>query len=331
MPFVKRKLGKSKGEDGYGQGKATIAFGDDVLLDEDAMVETLLACLEAPDYQPPTLPTVAVDLMSLSQQADVDLSDVAKLLEKDPMIAGRILKLVGSAVYSGAQKISSLHEALVRLGLRTLRDIVMEIALNMKVFRSDDYSDTMELLRVHASTTAHMSKVVCKYTAIEGEFAFMAGLLHDVGIAGTLLALSDRKGRRKKAPELISIWPAVDRVHQRAGQLMAEQWQLPIDLQYAISAHHQVLVDGHAHPLAATVSLANDLAHELGSGVVPKLDDQVEEMSEVEKACLVSHTNVDRCGEKTLARAAEALGIGEPQIENIRRDGIELVNQLAGT
>jgi hypothetical protein len=86
-----RKLGKSKGEEGYGDGRARIASGDDVLLDEEAMVETLLACLNAPDYQPPTLPSVAVDLMSLSQQPDVDLDDVVKLLERDSLIAGRIL------------------------------------------------------------------------------------------------------------------------------------------------------------------------------------------------------------------------------------------------
>lgn len=45
----KKKLGKSKGEEGYGDGRATIEFGDDVLLDEEQMVERLLACIEAPD------------------------------------------------------------------------------------------------------------------------------------------------------------------------------------------------------------------------------------------------------------------------------------------
>ena len=59
--------------------------------------------------------------------------------------------------------------------------------MNLKVFRSNDYADTMELLRRHSTMTAHLAKVVCKYSPVEGDFAFMAGLLHDVGIAGTLL------------------------------------------------------------------------------------------------------------------------------------------------
>ncbi|MCP5043071.1 MAG: HDOD domain-containing protein, partial [bacterium] len=211
----RKKLGKSKGEEGYGDGRVIIDFGDDVLMDEEEMVEKLLACIEAPDYQPPTLPSVAADLLSLSQQPDVDFKDVVKLLEQDSMIAGRVLKMVQSPIYSGASKLASLDDALVRLGLKTLRDLVMQISRNMRVFKSQDYGDTMDLLRRHSMMTAHLSKVVCKYTAIEGEYAFMAGLLHDVGIAGTLLALSDRKPPKKPAPDLISIWPAVDRVHQR--------------------------------------------------------------------------------------------------------------------
>ena len=57
-PF--RKQGKGKGEEGYGDGRAAIEFGDDVLLDEEEMVEKLLACLTAPDYRPP-LPSVAIE------------------------------------------------------------------------------------------------------------------------------------------------------------------------------------------------------------------------------------------------------------------------------
>ncbi len=324
----KPRLGKKKGEEGYGQGKAAIAFGDDVLLDEEAMVAKLLACLEAPDYRPPTLPSVAMELLALSQQSDVDIDDVVTLVEKDTLITGRLLKLVQSPIYSGVGRLSSLRDALMRLGLRTLRDLVVEIAMNMKVFRSEDYTETMELLRRHATATAHLCRVVCKYTEIEGEYAFMAGLLHDVGIAGTLLALSDRKGPRRQPPSLIAIWPAVDRVHQRAGELMADHWGLPAELKLAVSAHHQVMVGGHPHPLAATVCLANELAHELDCGVIPKESDRLQTMSELEKDCVRSHTAVDRSGPKTLEHAITALRLGEPQLQLVREEARERIEQL---
>ena len=328
LPRKKKSLGKRKGEEGYGEGRATIAFGDDVLLDEEAMVETLLACLEAPDYRPPTLPSVAMELMELSRRPEVEIDDVVALVEKDTLIAGRILKLVQSPMYAGAAKIESLRDALMRLGIRTLRDLVMEISMNLKVFKSPDYTDTMEFLRRHATATAHLCKTVCRYTEIDGEYAFMAGLLHDVGIAGTLLALSDRKGPRTTPPDLIAIWPAVDRVHERAAELMAEHWQLPPELRMVIAAHHQVLIQGHAHPLAATVCLADDLAHQLGCGVIPKASDEVEAMTEIEKDCVRSHTGVDHSSPKTLEHAAEALRLGEPQLELLRADAAETVEAL---
>ncbi|HPG24903.1 MAG: HDOD domain-containing protein [Spirochaetaceae bacterium] len=327
MSLIRR--GKKKGEEGYGQGKASIAEGDDVLLDEERMVEHLMSCIEAPDYRPPTLPAVAVELMQLSQRADVEIDDVVKLLEQDSLIAGRVLKIVGSAAMAGAVKITSLREATMRMGLLRIRDIVMEIAMNMRVFKSEDYGDTMELLRRHATVTAHLSRAVCKFTPIEAEFAFLAGLLHDVGIAGTLLALADRKGKRKSPPDLISIWPAVDRVHQRAGEIMATHWELPHDIRFALSAHHQVMLQGHPHPLAATVAIANELAHELGAGVIPKAGQALSELTEEEADCVRAHTSVDRSGDKTLVHAREALSIDDKTMERVREEAEQVMETLS--
>ena len=324
-----KKLGKSKGEEGYGDGRAIIFEGDDVLLDHENMVDTLLACLNAPDYQPPTLPTVAVELMGLSQKADVDIDEVVSVIEKDSMIAGRILKIVQSPLYSGASPLTSLRDALMRLGLNTLRDLVMEIAMNLKVFRSNDYADTMELLRRHSAACAHLCRLVSKYTSVEAEFAFLSGLLHDVGIAGTLLALSEQKGERKTPPDLIAIWPAVDQVHQQAASLMTEQWGLPMDLRLPVGAHHQVLIEGYAHPMAATIAIADDLAHEFGFGVLPKADDELVEMSELERDCVVSHSQTDRSTENTLAAAREALQLSDQQLELIREEASAVLEEVA--
>lgn len=323
-----KKQGKSKGEEGYGQGRASIAEGDDVLLDEERMVETLLGMIESPDYRPPTLPAVAVDLMTLSQRTDVEIDDVVTLLEQDSMIAGRVLKLVSTVGLAGAVKITSLREATMRIGLAAIRDIVMEIALNMRVFKSDDYGDTMELLRRHAAATAHFSRILAKYTTLESEFAFMGGLMHDVGIAGTLLALSDAKGRRKSPPDLISIWPAVERVHQRAGELMAKHWELPPDIQLAIGNHHQVMIGGHAHPLAGAIALANEMAHFFGVGILPKEGAALEQMTALEADCVRSYTNLDRTGGKTLVHAREALSLDEKTLGLIREEAEQALEAI---
>lgn len=324
----REKLGKSKGEEGYGDGYVTIAFGDDALLDEDQMVEKLTACLEAPDYRPPTLPTVAAELITLAQQPDVDFSKVVRVLEQDSMIAGRILKVVQSPLYSAVSKVTSLDDALVRLGLTMMRDLVLEISMNMRVFKSQDYGDTMDLLRRHSMATAYISKVVCKYTAIDGEYAFMAGLLHDAGIAGTLLALSERKGAKTKPPDMIAIWPAVDRVHQRAAELMASHWTLPAEIGMVMGAHHKVILEGYVHPLAATVCVAEEIAHQIGYGVIPKEDSVLSEFTELERDCVRSHSMVDRSTAKTIEHATTALALSELQLDLIREEAKTLIEQL---
>jgi HD-like signal output (HDOD) protein len=267
--------------------------------------------------------------MSVAQRTDVKIDEVVKLLEQDSLIAGRVLKVVGSAVYSSVGKVTSLREATLRLGLNTIRDLVVEIAMNMRVFKSTDYAETMELLRRHATATAHLCRVISRYTTIDAEFSFLAGLLHDVGIAGTLLALSDDKARRKAPPDLISIWPALDRVHQRAGELMASHWALPPDIGFALSAHHQVLLQGYAHPLAATVALANELAHELGAGVVPQANDALDAKPDEERDCLRAHAGVDRSPATTLAQASEALGLAEASLSLIREEAEQVIASLS--
>jgi HD-like signal output (HDOD) protein len=277
------------------------------------------------------LPSVAVELIQLSQQPEVSIDNVVKLLEQDSILAGHVLRIVKSPLYVGAMKPASLRNALVRLGLRTLRDIVMEIAMNLKVFKSEDYSETMDLLRRHSSATAHIAKAVSEYIAPEGDYAFLVGLLHDVGIAGTLLALSHQTSsqrRRKAPPDLIAIWPAVDRVHEQAAQEMAKHWRLPADLQIAIGAHHQVLIEGFAHPPSATIAVANELAHDLGYGILPNEQTRLETMTVLERDCVSSHTSVDRSTPKTLEHAQTALQLGEEQMSLIAADATSVLGEM---
>ncbi len=322
------KRGKQRHEEGYGQGLVKLAFDDDVLLDEDEVTKRLLDVFSAPDYRPPTLPSVATELMSISQNPNVGIDDVTELLERDSMLTGRVMKLVRSPIYKGAGDVPTLHNAVLRLGLNTLRDIVLETCMNMRVFRADAFTETMERLREHSAFTGHVARIVCRYTAIEQEYAFLCGLLHDVGVAGSLIALSEGVPKQKR-PDLIAIWPAIDRAHGKAGALMARLWDLPADVELAVEAHHQVLMGGEPHPLAATICIADEVAHELGFGLVESPDDEGD-ASSLEAACLQSHTGIDRSLGETLARAREALGVNDAQMEQIRGDARDLKERMAG-
>ncbi len=317
-----KRRGKSRHEEGYGRGEATIAFDDDVLIDEAALKERLLDVFRAPGYQPPELPSTAQQVLALSQSPDVEIDALTGLLERDQMLAARVLRVAGSPAYAGAMKIESLSGAVMRLGLGTVRDVVLQVALNMRVFRCESYASPMERLRLHSQATAHLCRIVCKYSSVEAEFAFLCGLLHDVGIAGILVALGDVP-RKEKPPDLAVLWPAIHQAHCEAGAMMAKLWEFPVELPYVLEAHHRVEIEGYPHPMAAAVCLADHLAGELGSGLVPHPDDKDGDET------LSTHPGTDRSGPVALDRAREALGLNPQTWELIEGEARTKLGELS--
>jgi putative nucleotidyltransferase with HDIG domain len=228
------------------------------------LVQQIRNVFSSPTYRPPSLPTVAVDLMAMSRRPNVEVKELVSLLERDALLSAQVLQRSNSVFYAGQMPTLSLKQAVTRLGLATLRDIVLEAALNLRVFRVEGYADFMEKLRMHCSATAHLARHLCRYSSFEGDYAFMCGLLHDVGIAATLIALNE--ATPKDRPSLESVLPAVIRTHEETSAHVLTLWKLPAELAMVINHHHQAKIAGHPHPLVATVALAEHLATEAGFG-----------------------------------------------------------------
>ena len=324
---VRKSVGKKKTEEGYGRGEHSIDLDDDVLIDEAAIKERILAAFNAPDYRPPTLPSTALELVRLSSDNEVAFDDVVSLLERDSMLAGRVLRIAQSPVYAGAAQVQSLRDALVRLGLTTLRDLVLEVAMNLRVFRAPAYAGPMERIRRHCNATGHLSRLVSRYTPIEAEYAFLCGLLHDVGTACILIALGDVP-RGKAAPDLSVLWPAIDGTHEEAAGLITKLWNLPPEIPLVVAAHHCVLIEGYAHPMAATVCLAERLADDLGLGLVPRRNGEGENEKPADLADLEIHDQTDRSSDITVERAREALQINDQTMQLIEREAVECIESL---
>jgi putative nucleotidyltransferase with HDIG domain len=318
-----QSLGRKKTDPRYGKGEHTLDLADDALIDEDELSRRILAAFAAPDYRPPTLPSTAMELLELSRNPEVGLDDVLGLLERDSMLAGRLLRLAQSPVYAGATPIQSLPDALMRLGLRTLRDMVLEVSMNLRVFKAEQYAEVMERVSRHSAAVANLSRLVARRGGVEAEYAFLCGLLHDVGVAGVLIALGDAT-RGRKPPEVSVIWPAVDRCHEQAAAAMAKLWKLPQEIPQVLGVHHDVRVGGKPHPLAAAICLADELANELGLSIVPPEDAQGLSPS---LRMLASHTQADRSQPKTIERAREALRLDAAALAALRAEAERLAAQ----
>jgi HD-like signal output (HDOD) protein len=249
--------------------QAAIAEAADAVggLDRHDVVAHLQRTFASPAYQPPMLPEVALEVMQLSQRPDVRFEEVVALLQKDAVLAARVLSLAQSSAYAARSPIQTLHQAAVRLGLTTMRDVVLQAAIHMKVFRVPGYEAAMERLARHSAAAAHVTRAVCRRTSVEAEYAFLCGLLHDVGFAASLLALADDPAWRRSTFEELA--PVLDEVHEEASGLLARLWKLPEGLQRMVASHHEPRPGGKAEQVNAALIVAEQLCWEAGAGLEP--------------------------------------------------------------
>jgi len=231
----------------------------------------LIETFDNPEYRPPPLPGVALELLSLSNRSDATIDRVVRLLEQDEMLAGGVMRLIGSPLYAGRSRIRSLKEAVVRLGVRTVRDLVFETALHQGVFSLAEYGETIEQIRRHSTVTAYIARIVCKHAKIDEEHAFLCGLLHDIGFAGLLFAVSNIEA--EGSPPLIQLWGEIDALHEQGSRLITKLWNLPVELQELVGHHHH-LHTGETSRVAAAIHIADRLSERFGASVVGPVNDQ---------------------------------------------------------
>jgi HD-like signal output (HDOD) protein len=249
----------------YGRGTHEIDSSEDPAEQAQVITRRIRATFTTPNYTPPVLPVAALEVHHLSQAKNVKLEQVLSALEKDPLLAARVLKVANSPLYTGAP-LQSLHHAVLRLGMKNLASVVWEVALNMRVFRSKQYEQPMEQIRRHSTAVAHVSRLVAQQTSIPLDYAFLCGLLHDVGAAAILLLLGERTPGQPQEGALTDevLAQVMEDIHAESSQLIAKIWKLPGDLQIVLAHHHTVTCGGYAHPTAAVIALAQKLVLEEG-------------------------------------------------------------------
>jgi putative nucleotidyltransferase with HDIG domain len=307
---MRGRLGNSSNDANYGRGVVVL---QDVEIagnaHAEAISERLNAVFLSPEYSPPVLPAAAVDVHRLTQTKDVRVEQILSVLEKDPLLAARILRVASSPVYGG-QILDSLQMAVMRLGLRTLADLVWEVALNMRVFRSKAYEAPMEAVRRHSIAVAHVARAIAKLTPVPLEYAFLCGLLHDVGAAAALHLLGEGGSNASAGPLSADVLEIVlGKAHAEASQLVAKLWALPGDVQLVLANHHTVTIQGYPHPTAAIIAIAErTIAEETGKGA---------------KLLAWDHTR-----EQAFMAARDALSLSARSLDAVKKDTRTILAKL---
>ncbi len=235
----------------------------------------------------PTLPSILLRLNSVLADPKSSAQDVAKLIAEDPVLTTRILKLVNSAYFGFSRQITTLTHAIVILGFREIKTMV----LASKIFdffktsykKVKKYFD-INLLWTHSLGCAIISKNIAgRINYDEPESMFVAGLIHDIGKVVEMHCLTEYIPRIFALIEEknISMWEAEyslwQLTHAQIGKVMADMWDFPPMLEEVIACHHNPSQADVYGTETAIVHLANCLCRTLnvgsgGDNLIPHVD-----------------------------------------------------------
>jgi HD-like signal output (HDOD) protein len=280
---------------------------------EETLRRELVQTFQDPEYRPPPLPAVVIRLSQMARSEETSVNEVVRLLEQDPMLAGVILRLVASPLYATRSPITTLHQAVVNLGLKTLHNVVFEAVVRRGVFHAPEYRETLERIGRHGTVGAYIAKLLCEACGVEGDRAFLCGLLHDIGFSALIVSTAVRtKGASRK---LEALWSDFDGMHERASNLVARLWSLPPETSDVLGHHHhpERCGDSATARIAAAVCIADALTESFDAHIIgPKNQDGTFPVTD----CVI---------EESLSGARTLLGLDDEKLAGVIEKAERLV------
>ncbi len=222
----------------------------------------------------PAFPEVVTELEREFANPNVSFKRVAKIVEYDPSLSARFLKVANSVFYKGVKEVSNISDAVIRLGLAEVKKIALAIAVVQRYGQFGGKSP--QQFWQHCITVAMSTKVIMEMSTAdfdeeEKATAFSGGLLHDIGYLALFLQFPTESAELslKVQEEGGSMWEEEltqwGISHAEVGLELAKLWKLPDNLQQVIGYHHQPWKADEEHRvLAQIVHLANFICNNQG-------------------------------------------------------------------
>jgi len=210
----------------------------------------------------PVLSTTATRVLALSQDEHSDLAELAELISSDQSLATHVLRAANSAGHAPLVPILSLQQALGRLGLATVGDIAVAVALRERVFSVPGHHERIRELWVHALATALYSREVAQLLRTDIGSTFLCGLLHDVGMPVVMQLVCDLESEKVVAAvPATGMEAAMLEFHCELGARIAEGWKLGPWIRLAVLHHHDPAGARFRPVEIPIVALADELAY----------------------------------------------------------------------
>jgi len=223
-----------------------------------------------------TLPASALRIMKIAEDPTSTEDALLEVLEGDPPLAARVLKVVNSAFYGRPRHVASTGAAMRLLGVNAIRNVALAASLN-RLFRGGRTVpgfDAGELWTHSVAVGSAAHRLAERCLGIPPEEAMLAGLLHDIGLLveiqasitefSSLIAATSQNASLAFADAEMQ-W--LGATHEEFGKALCEQWRFPDALAKACGHHHDPLaLATEDQRLPAIIHVADVLAGRAGGG-----------------------------------------------------------------
>lgn len=222
----------------------------------------------------PAIPKIMFEVSELLRKKSQDTVALAEVIGKDQGLTTKVLKIANSPLYGLPRKVSSLEFAIMLLGMEEISNIVTALSL-AEAMRADgiEHFDYLEFW-AHSMLVGTASKDIAKrlgFFEIAGD-AFVAGMLHDIGIQLTARYFSKQFQEiiDLSASEDVNYFDAEKTVlgvtHQEIGRFIMQRWNLPSTLSDALAFHHNPSEGKETLILTYIIHLADSMTQEFEVG-----------------------------------------------------------------
>lgn len=221
-----------------------------------------------------TLPGVALQIIRLCENPETTLDELKAVV--DPVLAMRLLKLINSAYYGMSGQVTSIQHAILLLGLQAVKNLAIAASL-VKLVRGGQVSEHFDAsdLWTHSIAVASGARILARDTfLISPDEAFLAGLIHDMGIVVELQSGGPHFAeviQKVSESESTTFRAAEEEVfgasHEDFGMGLCKAWNFPRTLQLATGYHHRPWdLPADQRLMPSIVHLADVLAAREGVG-----------------------------------------------------------------
>ena len=237
--------------------------------DNDTLVQRITAL--------PPLPEAMTEVLLALSRSQLSAKRSIELIEHDPALAARTLRLANSAFYGVPGRVACIGDAVRILGLRTVAGVLAAVAVHNTVRIESCPGFHFQAYWQHAIATALTARTLAPIAGHDADEAFLAALMHDIGQlalaafypnhASAALALA----RQHDLPAQQAEQTVLGIAHPQVGALLAAHWRLPPPIVRAIAHHHapEPASPGQRLSLSGLVQVADAVAHALDLSADP--------------------------------------------------------------